>query len=254
MKPLRCLILAKGAASVSDTAHLESDADFRKASVPMMVATLAVQRALAVLPERHEGEVKDFGLVVGVDHGELEITREFLCTLADRGMARPFLFQSALHNATLGFLSLRFGIVGPGFTTSTHYFAGEDALSLADSLIRGGACQACLAVGVEVTSEAMTPAVVAVRPVVDRPGSGAGALLLGSEAFAARTGLAPIAELRSLAAERVGKGLEEIRAFGGFYGADAIEKIARTFSPGQSEVLSLEKPDGSRSVIELVTP
>lgn len=254
MKPLRCLILAKGAASVSDTAHLETDPDFRKASVPMMLASLSVQRTLAALPERHADEVKRFGLVVGVDHGELEVTREFLCTLADRGMARPFLFQSALHNATLGFLSLRFGIVGPGFTTSTHYFAGEDALSLADSLIRGGACDACLAVGVEATSEAMTQAVVAVRPIVERPGSGAGALLLGSEAFAARTGLMPFAELASLQAERVGKGAEATRSFAGFYGADAIEKIARTFTPGQSEVLTLEKPDGARSVIELVTP
>lgn len=254
MNPRRCLIVAKGAASVADTAHLETDPDFRKASVPMMLAALAVQRALAALPERHGDEIKTLGLVVGVDHGELEVTREFLCTLAERGMARPFLFQSALHNATLGFLSLRFGIVGPGFTTSTHYFAGEDALSLADSLIRGGACDACLAVGVEATSGAMAPAVAALRPIVERPGSGAGALLLGSEAFAARTGLKPIAELASLAAERVGKGPEELRNFSGFYGADAVEKIARTLTSGQSEVLSLEKPDGSRSLIELVTP
>ncbi len=254
MTTRRCLILAKGAANVADTAHLETDPDFRKASVPMMLASLAVQRALTALPERHADEIRRFGLVVGVDHGELEVTREFLSTLADRGMARPFLFQSALHNATLGFLSLRFGIVGPGFTTSTHYFAGEDALSLADSLIRGGACDACLAVGVEATSAAMAAAVVAVQPNVEPPGSGAGALLLGSEAFAQRTGLVPMAELASLAAERVGKDIKEYRSFAGFYGADAIEKIARTFSPGDSEVLRLEKPDGSRSLIELVTP
>lgn len=254
MTPLRCLVLAKGAASVADTAHLELDPDFRKASVPMMLASLAVQRALAVIPVAQAEEIKHLGLVVGVDHGELEVTKDFLCTLADKGMARPFLFQSALHNATLGFLSLRFGIVGPGFTTSTHYFAGEDALSLADGLIRGGACDACLAVGVEATSEAMAPAVVALRHGITSPGSGAGALLLGTEAFARKLGLAPFAELASLSTERVGRGSTEPKHYKAFYGADAIERIARTFQTGQSEILTLEKPDGACSRIELVTP
>lgn len=249
----RCFVVAQGTAAVADTAHLDSDPDFRKASVPMMLASIAVQRALTALPGKHSDEIRRFGLVVGVDHGELDVTKEFLCTLADKGMARPFLFQSALHNATLGFLSLRFGIVGPGYTTSTHYFAGEDALSLADSLIRGEASDACLAVGVEATSRDMSPAVTALRGDHAPPGSGAGALLLASEEFVRRTGIVPLAQLKAVATERVGRG-NPAKIFRPFYGADAIERLARDLRPGQGEILTLDKPDGARSVIELVAP
>ena len=132
------VVVGTGKARLGDVEAWRDLPEFRKASVPMMLAAKALEHSLASLTPSALRNKADLGLVVGVDHGELEVTKDFLVTLAQKGIARPFLFQSALHNATLGFLSMRHGLTGPGLTTSTHEFAGEDALELAADLVRGG--------------------------------------------------------------------------------------------------------------------
>jgi 3-oxoacyl-(acyl-carrier-protein) synthase len=73
-------------------------------------------------------------------------------------MARPLLFQSSLHNGTLGFLSIELGITGPSFTVSQHVQTREESIALGKSLIEMGMVERCLVVVVEAFSPELRPA------------------------------------------------------------------------------------------------
>lgn len=244
-------LIGAGKATAEGALARRDAPEFRKASLPMLLAVQAVEEALAHLSPGARAAAPTFGLVVGVDHGELEITKEFLCTLANRGIARPFLFQSALHNATLGFLSMHFGLMGPGLTTSTHDFAGEDALTLATDLVTGGDCEACICVGVEAIDDAMVSGVMALRDDPRPPASGAGAVILASAAFAARH--ASAANLRLGAVRCSRRPVDErARPEADFYGAHAVEQVALAWLAARPTALKLQKPRGASSAIELL--
>lgn len=235
---------------VAPSDPLRDEAAFRKATEPMLLAYKALSSLLAALPESCIATKSSWGIVIGVDHGELEVTREFLHTLHARDIARPMLFQSSLHNATLGFLSMHLGVHGPGFTTSTRYFSGEDALTLAQDLIAGGDCEACLAIGVEAIDGPMTAAVRAVVGPQIVPGGGAGAILLCSQAFATTNQLGAEAHrLVAIACERLPSSEQVPTRLDGYYGANAIEYLARSVLELGERSLRLLKPDGSHARI-----
>lgn len=258
---LRVYALA-GAVAQAETAALRADlAEFRKATQPMLFVFDAIERALKTLAPSVRETLTEWGVVVGVDHGELEVTKEFLCTLKSRGMARPFLFQNSLHNATLGFVSMHLGLTGPGATTCTSFFSGEDALDMACDYVRSGAAAACLAVGVEALDAEMVPAAQQLLGARARCANGAAAVVVASEAFVRQHGLTPLARLDGIRCHRNPgdtrlsqqdpEGLEGAPAF---YGADAIQHVVHAFATVAERgaaTVDLTKPDGTSSRIEL---
>jgi hypothetical protein len=250
---MSALIVSGGVARLPDVLALREAPELRKATTPMLLALCAVERCLATLPVLSRS---DWGLVVGVDYGELEVTKEFLHTLASRGVARPFLFQNALHNAALGFLSRRLEIRGPGATTSTHWFAGEDALALAVDFVTAGDCDACLCVGVEDIDADMRAAVEAVHGAGTTAGSGAGAVLVASQGFVAASGLAARSRaVRAIHCERQARAAVPGQTWPGFFGAEAVMKLVEAMQGADEALdLTLSKPDGSFSRLCLSSP
>lgn len=250
---MSALIVSGGVARLPDVVALRDAPELRKATTPMLLALCAVERCLAALPAVSR---EDWGVVIGVDYGELEVTKEFLHTLASRGVARPFLFQNALHNATLGFLSRRLDIRGPGATTSTHWFAGEDALALAVDFVTAGDCDACLCVGVEDIDPDMRAAVEAVHGESTTAGSGAGAVLLASPGFVAVHGLGARARtVRAVHCERQARAVTPGETWPGFFGAEAVMKLVLAMQDARGALdLTLSKPDGSFSRLSLASP
>lgn len=105
--------------------------ELRRATRNMVAALEQVEALLATLPDGWLDAHRAIPVVVGTDDGELATTTAFLETLGRTGVARPFLFQSSLHHATLGFLSERLGLRGPGFTVCP----AADAPALAEELL-----------------------------------------------------------------------------------------------------------------------
>jgi 3-oxoacyl-(acyl-carrier-protein) synthase len=243
------LVVGAGAAGVAESLPLLERDDFRKATLSMAMAHVAVEQALAMLPEAQRESMEKWGVVVGVGHGELEVTKDFLVTLATRGVARPFLFQNALHNAVLGFLSLRYGIQGPGATTSTHHFAGEDALDLGAELIKAGECDFCLVVGVEATPAEMLPVVAELLAPRATPGAGAGAIVLAS----ADLGLSGL-RLATPSCARDPQDVDQATGgslLAGYHGGDAVRHVALAARAGRTGELHLRKADGTAARISL---
>jgi 3-oxoacyl-[acyl-carrier-protein] synthase II len=245
------VVVAAAVADLGAPAALADDPDFRKASVPMALAYDAARSAVARLPETVRATLSDWGLVIGVDHGELEVTKDFLCTLHAKGVARPFLFQSSLHNATLGFLSMRLGLQGPGLTTTTMFFGGEDALALGADLLAGGDCDACLCLGVEAIDRDMKPVVSALLAPAATPGDGAAAVVLATRAFATRHGLGGPTLKRVACDRRVGAARASEASLADYYGANAVAHVAAAWAGARQTTLVLPKPDGSQSRVEL---
>lgn len=244
-----CLLTGAVASHESASTRVDLPA-FRKATQPMLLVFDAIEAALAKLPLAARDTLPEWGIVVGVDHGELEVTKDFLCTLKNRGMARPFLFQNSLHNATLGFLSMQLGLMGPGATTSTGFFGGEDALDLACDYVRSGAASVCFAIGVEALDDEMLPAAQYLLGSNARCGNGAAVAIVASEEFVAQHGLKPLARSIDVRCHRkAGAGKAQVGS-DAFYGANAIERVILALAARVGS-LELQKPDGAFSRIEM---
>ncbi|NJL25768.1 MAG: hypothetical protein HC902_11725 [Calothrix sp. SM1_5_4] len=163
---------------------------WRKATRNMILATLAMEQALAVAPGA-AAAISAFGegaLIVGTNSGELETSADFLTTWSRMKMARPVLFQNSLHNATAGFAAIRFGLTGPSLTVSSGESTPGECLRLADDLLREGMCRACLVTLVEVHK--------ALADLIEvEVGEGAVSLLLTDASTAAARGWTVRAEL-----------------------------------------------------------
>jgi hypothetical protein len=142
-------ILSVGVSAPSDWATLEAQPDFRKATRSMILAFNAIDRALQTLGPNSTDRRPALGLVVGTCFGELGTTKDFLSSLAERGMARPLLFQNSLYNSITGFLAIQLKITGPSFTVSRELRSGVDALELAASLCGAKLCDACIVASVD---------------------------------------------------------------------------------------------------------
>lgn len=121
---------------------------FRKATYGMALGSAAIDKVIgsAGVKEIFEKHPEKFGLTCGSSFGELEVTKDFLKTLADSKVARPMLFQNSLHNSTTGFLAIRYHLTGPVITISHGSFAPEHAIEAASMLIGQKSCAFCLAV------------------------------------------------------------------------------------------------------------
>jgi 3-oxoacyl-(acyl-carrier-protein) synthase len=259
-------IAAAAWAKRGESEHLMQDPSFRKATIPMMMAWQAVTKALAALPQQagDDGR-KHWGLVFGTSHGELEVTRDFLVTLVNKGLARPILFQNSLHHSTLGFISLKLGISGPGLTVSNHFFSGEDAIASARDMISSGACDVALTVAVDALVDKLGPALGQYYPQGTLVDEGAGCLLLANDNGLQALGLTkPLAALTDISCVYGNQALTSGHGneIGSDYDSDAVEKAARYLTevfparkaPGAASTLTLRKPDGTRSRFTITGP
>lgn len=254
IKPMTPTILASAVATYADTATWRDHPDFRKATTPMLLAYAAASKAIAALPLTARDAVPEFGLIIGVDHGEIEVTSEFLCTLKRRNLARPFLFQSALHNATLGFLSMQLKIHGPGVTTSTHYFGGEDALSMGSDFLASRDCDACICIGVESVDAQVAEVLQVIYGTAATPGTGAGAVILARPEFAdTHFGQPARLCIDTITCDRSPRpsARQPNPPILDFYGANAAAEVAKANAVGNPAQLNLIKPDGASSCIVL---
>lgn len=255
-------IAAASWAKRSESEHLFRAPSFRKATIPMAIAWQAVRKTLDQLPLYGDTIMKtEWGLSLGTSHGELEVTRDFLVTLENKGLARPILFQNSLHHSTLGFISLRLGSGGPGMTVSNHFFSGEDALSTAVELIRTGECDCALAIAVDALVEKLEPALSQHYPSGSSHDEGSGCVLLVNKKGLATLGKAPVAILSDLtyySASSDDIDQQSAVVLHSDYDSDAIEKLARvlsesSFADNTPKTITLKKPDGTFSKIALRT-
>jgi hypothetical protein len=214
----------------------------------MCLAYSAIESLLAQLPDGWlESARAKLGMVLGTSHGELDHTIQFLRGLGAAGVARPFLFQNSLHNATLGFLSQRLGICGPGFTVSHRFGSGEDSLELATDLIDSGALDFCIAVGVESLAPDFETVLTSTYPAKVKLTEGAGAVLLSRADISP---LPPLAFLTGLSRDAVPS--PPPASLNAYYDSNAVECLANAISkPVIPARIRMEKPDGRKSWIEL---
>ncbi|HTM46632.1 MAG TPA: beta-ketoacyl synthase N-terminal-like domain-containing protein [Polyangiaceae bacterium] len=142
-------ILSVGVSAPGDLATLEAHPDFRKATRSMILAFNAIDRALQSLRRSSTERPLSLGLTLGACFGELGTTKDFLTSLAERGVARPLLFQNSLYNSIAGFLAIQLKVTGPAFTVSRELRSGVDALELAALLCQTKLCDACLVASVD---------------------------------------------------------------------------------------------------------
>jgi 3-oxoacyl-(acyl-carrier-protein) synthase len=214
--------------------RFQADSSFRKATRNMMMGYAAIEPLLAKVPQLAKA-----AFVLGSSYGELEVTKEFLNTLDTQGLARPVLFQSSLHNATLGFLSLKLGIRGPSITVSHRYLTGENCLEAASLMIESGV-ELCLTAAVDTRATGI---------LIDE---GAAALLLTNEQGAHKLGLPTLAVIESVryGGSRKNEG-PPLR--GEYYDSNALEKVVDFISSGTpgsiTGELQLMKPNRTFSTI-----
>lgn len=108
--------------------------------------------SLALEDGRIQGEdLSGTALVFGTGLGEMQVTREFLETMAERGplLASPALFQNSVHNAAASYIAMGLRMTGPAVTVSQGWISGEAALAAAATLLESGACRRALVVAAE---------------------------------------------------------------------------------------------------------
>ena len=215
---------------------------FRKASLNMKMGYQSIREAC-----RNFSHLDECGFVLGTSYGEIENTKEFLKNFATTGVARPILFQSSLHNGTLGFLALELSIFGPTFTVSQHHFTGEHALSLGIDLIRGGLVPACLVTTVDIMSPALLSILERMYPPHLKWKDGAASFIISTETKAKEWGIKPLAFLDSVECMPDAKIPPEVN-IGEFNDSNALELLSRVIQEKLGELI-LQKPDRSFSRI-----
>lgn len=188
------------------------------------------------------------GLVVGLTIGAVERSARYLERVIVRGsrLASPAEFPQLILSAASGNASVYHGLTGPVVTVSDRRASAEDALLVADTLVRGGLAPAVLVAALAVPDPLAKAEMAAVYPAVE---SGrvpcATFLLLEAEAAAAARGRRPMAVVS--ASDTV----ERVR----FRAADLPQPtkqraqllISSPTLPGQDVPLELEEWAGGRS-------
>ena len=230
-----------GLATTSDVDSLKMQPQFRKATKNMMLATCAIKNALGDFSID-----QSLSLIIGSSYGELDTTKTFLTTLAVNGIARPFLFQNSLHNATSGFITLNFGIRGPALSVSNRYFTGENALEVASLLLNSGQGLFALVVAVDSLVEDLGAGNREIYPPEIQVTEGATALLLANDEGVRRLNKIPAALLEDI--QYFSGPSEEL--CGEYYDSDALERLTREIlSKNGGYSLKLPKPNGTHSII-----
>ncbi len=237
-------ILGTGTSAGKDPTHLRALPEYRKASEIMCLAALAIEDALAgseTLPKA------TLASVLGTCYGELETTKDFLAAWARSRLARPILFQTSLHNATLGFLALKRGLTGPSFTVSDACFPGERALETALSLLDAGIATHCLVIAVDGWVQELAPALKRRYPETLELVPSASAILLARDRGEHR----PLAALTSLEIS-MASAPEPMQ--GNYSDSDGLARFALAIHTRASGEIHLPKPNGGHALIRWTSP
>lgn len=225
--------------------------DLRKATRNMLMAHAVVEKVLQPFPQLIPEFRSNIGVILGTGHGELETTKEYLKCYRQQRAARPLLFQNSLHNSTLGFLSQAFGFTGPVVTQSNLFFTGEKALDTAVLLLRGGQALFCLVIGVDALVPDIQEPFRLIYPASIEPGEGCAAVLLAGEEGLERLPSTQTKGMLDKIYYEQNKNEVPWGHLDSYYDSDAIEKLVLALEKSDSSgKLSLQKPDGSCSVIE----
>ena len=181
--------------------------------------------------------------IVGTSLGEIEVTRDFLVTLSQTGMARPILFQNSLHNAVNGFITMTLGLRGPSITVSQRFVTGENAIEAAQLLLAPQAPFALVVCG-EIVVEGFLPAYRKHYPSGVELVDGASAMVLATEAAVKEYSLKPAIWL-----EEIRLGGHGVFMDSRYYDSDGLEKIIRALRKSETGLreVQLTKPNGSMS-------
>lgn len=240
---MKTYIVAIGSSMSTDINSLKTLSHFRKATTNMIMATAAAQETLKDI-----SDLQYFSMVLGSSYGEVEVTKDFLYTLDQMGVARPFLFQNSLHNATLGFLTQHFGIRGPAITVSKRYFTGEATLETAMIMLQSGRSPLVLAVAVDALVPSLGPAYKEIYPPKMELSEMATSLLLSNEeGLKLLPELKPIALIDEIEYDYTNKeALAET-----YHDSNGIEKLYQEIRSVKPQFnLKLAKPDGTSSTIK----
>ncbi len=212
-------VIAKGIYEKESLENLFSQGEFRRATRNMGIAYLSMKKCVDTVTLHWEKIQSSLGAVLGTSHGELNATAEFLSELAISNTARPLIFQSSLHNATLGFLAKQFGVTGPTLTVSNLEYSGEEALEAAETLLLSNTISFCLVTCCDLIPEKLSGPFSDMYPPQKNLKEGAATLLLANEkGISEIEGLEPIGNLETLPPKRFSQ-----------YDSDYIESLARTF-------------------------
>lgn len=132
-------------------AHLD-DRRFRRAANISKYALVAVNQAIAdaaIAPAAWNGE--EVGVVVGVTHGAINLTREFHTGFVMDGAlcASPALFSESVLNAPAGNISIALGIKGATHTIVGDSGAGLNAVEFGLKIMRNLGLPVCVIAGAE---------------------------------------------------------------------------------------------------------
>lgn len=243
---MRTAILATGIAESPHVDQLLTEPAFRRATRNMAMAYAAVQSLLTSLPSEWVAKhAPTWSAVLGTSDGELDVTVQFLKIFGGSAMARPFLFQSSLHNATLGFLSERFGWRGAGATLCGYDTSGEQALEAASEWTCQTSSPYAVAIAVEGLVEGAGDALTAIYPREVTLREGAAAILLAR---------AEASEWKPLAWYEGWDTLPglDVAFEKPYYDASALELLARALqSPVPPAEVLRRRPDGLVSRLHL---
>jgi hypothetical protein len=223
--------------------------EFRKATRKMKNCLGVAELALSRLPPNLKNTLtsnkyENMCTILGTSLGEIEVTRDFLVTLDQTGMARPILFQNSLHNSVNGFITLTLGLRGPSITVSNRFMTSENALTTAE-LLMGPQNPFAMVICGEIVVEDFMPGYSKNYPGGTKLRDGASAVFLATEEAVREHGLEPKAWIQEV---RIGgKG---VFTDSDFYDSNGLEKIIASFEKARRE-LQLTKPDGSVSTIIL---
>lgn len=174
-------LIAKGVYQGESLDSLLEKGDFRRATKNMCVAYLSMKYCVDALGEDWKVVQQNAGAVLGTSHGELAATANFLEEFGKNNTARPLVFQSSLHNASLGFIAKQFGITGPALTVSDKYRSGQEALEAAEILLSENICKFCFVTGVDLIPEQISSLFFKMYMDGKLPNEGAATVLLANE-------------------------------------------------------------------------
>ncbi|MCB0393936.1 MAG: hypothetical protein KDD25_05225, partial [Bdellovibrionales bacterium] len=152
-------------------------------------------------------------------------------------------FQNSLHNSTLGFISLKYQMLGPGFTISNGCESIERSIDLAHTLLLSGTADFVLVIGGDLIDPKFSEEIRVTYPQSVEQVSFYGAALFGTKDSLAKAGLpaTPI-ELKTESTDQVMN-----RPFNGSLILDRIREAVEK----QESEFELIRPDSSKTKVHL---
>ncbi len=134
--------------------------DIKKLDLMTMYGIAATEMAWddAGLPRDENGLDREMaGVIIGTGIGGLDTIENTHTTIMEKGHARvsAFFVPKMMANAIAGTVSIRFGLQGPSFITSSACASSNHAMALAMRSIRDGEQDVCVTGGAEATITTM---------------------------------------------------------------------------------------------------